>query len=245
VPATTHIAGITFDGSGSQAETGVHLGAGPLSARITLSDCAVRGFTAPLAVGMRVGSVVQGVVERLLATRNSTNVLVEGPNADFPTSTTFVGCNIREASGAGLVIRGGYSLRFRDCIFESNGEEGVLISPAAGRTALMCSFEDGWFENNARRKATAFQCDADGSAPASTCNPLIVRCLFTTQRVRALRLRSCTNFVIDSCRFPQVRECVVVDGGSHGTFASFQRFAGDFESLVAVGQDVRNIKRTP
>jgi hypothetical protein len=246
MPVATSIVGLTLDGSASQAETGMHLGAGPLSARITLSDCVVRGFTAPRAVGMRVGAVVQGVVERLLATRNSTNVLVEGPNADLPTIISFDCCNIREALGAGLVVHGGYSLRFRGCVFESNGEEGVLISPMPGRTVLLCSFEDGWFENNARRKTTAFQFDADGSAVASTCNPLLLRCLFTTQRSRALRLRRCTNFLVDSCRFPQVKGCVVVEGADgHGTFANFQRFAGDFENLVTIAQDVRNISRTP
>jgi hypothetical protein len=245
VPSASFVVGLSLDGSAGQAAIGMDLGSGPLAGRITLSDCVVRGFAAPGAVGLRVRAVVQGVLERLLVTRNSTNVLIEGPTPAFPTTVTFEGCNIRESLGAGLVVRGGYALRFRNCIFESNGEEGVLIAPFQGRTVLMCSIEDAWFENNARRKSTAFDCDADGSAPSSTCNPLLVRCLFTTQRSRSLRLHSATNFLVDSCRFPQANGCVVVEGAaSHGTFTNFQRFAGDFASLVSVAPDVRNITHT-
>lgn len=145
---------VDWDGSGSTGLTGLVLGnhtASAVSGAIDLKDCYVYGFTGTGANGLHVKNTVASSITNSTFNGSAVNVIIEGDSpALLPTTTRFSGCNFREAVTAGVIIRSGEGIKFdQHCVFESNGEHGLLIQPdTVGAIIRHLDVADSWFENN-------------------------------------------------------------------------------------------------
>jgi hypothetical protein len=145
MPRGAKLSGVQIVGSGASDRVYGLLFDG---ARLRVSDVEI----VECYTGISISGVVDAVIRDALLSRNFCNVYIpprfaEGrPEIDRAcTATRFVGCNIRQARGDGMVIQGGVGLTFRDCVIESNLGYGVTLAETADATL----FDNCWFENNA------------------------------------------------------------------------------------------------
>lgn len=75
---------------------------------------------------------------------NTANVFIAGRQNTSTTTVRFRGCQIRQASYAGIMILTGFGLTFSDTIIESNPVYGMVVNSGVHSVNL----ENVWFEAN-------------------------------------------------------------------------------------------------
>ena len=125
---------------------GVHSTAGVegvvVTGNITKIDfCTVTRFT----TGVEVGEAVSTFCTGLRCIENGTGLRVRGLTGSFPTLTTFRDCQFFRNTGVGAHTERAHQLKFYNCLFEENGDEGLFMDCLDIITSVEvhgCFFED-------------------------------------------------------------------------------------------------------
>lgn len=216
--ATSRLAvrGMRLDGVHTSGAVGVLAGdnAAHVSGRITMENCEILRFAGTGGIGLYVKDLVDGAFRDVYVSGCDTNQLVSGSDPLLPTTVTFERCNFNLATHKGTKFDHGYKIRWRDCTFESNGEEGLYCVPAVGSVVNNSGLENCWFEDNFHggAQSTNYNARLDGSSDITTGIDLkFVDCFFTTTGLRGLYGKSVTNLTLDNVRWADQPNELVID----------------------------------
>lgn len=157
---------VIVDGSLTSGAVGVLVGSS-LCLSPMLEKMRIYGFTGLGACGLKVRNVVQPSFNEVHVDGCSTNlILTPEANNGSPTTVWFKNCYFsRSTTGPGAFHTGGYLATFDNCVFESNKQQGFLLtgrpaSPGDYYTSILrdCWFEDNWMGNVS---TSNYQCEQD------------------------------------------------------------------------------------
>ena len=161
------VSDIFIDGSSTTNATGILIGTTPTSGNYLISNVAVNLFAGGSGKGIQLAEAIWTRVENCAITRCDIGTYVFAPVAPTnPTTASFENCHWVSNNVQGVLLKSGYQVTFRNCIFEGNKGEGFKGYPAAGIPSLLLSLEDCWFEDNQQGQSgrtSLYSCIMDGT----------------------------------------------------------------------------------
>ena len=161
------VSDIFIDGSSTTNATGILIGTTPTSGNYLISNVAVNLFAGGSGKGIQLAEAIWTRVENCSITRCDIGTYVFAPVAPTnPTTASFENCHWVSNNVQGVLLKTGYQVTFRNCIFEGNKGEGFKGYPAAGIPSLLLSLEDCWFEDNQQGQSgrtSLYSCIMDGT----------------------------------------------------------------------------------
>lgn len=233
-----HLEGLRIDGVDTTGAVGILAGdnAANLSGYLSMRNVEVFRFAGSGGKGLHAKDVVGLFAQNCYLGRSATNLYIEGSDPALPTVLLFKFCQFREATTKGVNILQGYGMRFKDCVFESNGEEGAYLDPAAGETILKAVFEDCWFESNylghaSRTSNYSFKAVGTGA----TCQPHLIRCYFSggTGVEKDASFEACTNIILDNPFVNNNAGLIAVDANCTGHVVNWDEGAAAMLSVIS------------
>lgn len=132
----------------------------------TLARLRVQNFGGTNAVGIYVRKALRVVIEQCYIFNNYYGAYINEPSGRYPTTVWFAHTTIANSTAEGVYFNNGYQVTFDNCIFESNGKEGLKINRATGEAYLgkmtNCWFEDNQFGQAGRTSLYQLSIDSNG-----------------------------------------------------------------------------------
>lgn len=161
--------GFTVIGNATSGATGIILGDGTLTSNIVVRDITVNNFTGTNGVGFQVKDIVISSIYDLYTSGNTNDILIQADNSfSGPTTIDFYNCDAETALAVGVKVKTGFHIRFHNCTYQTNVNEGFLVQPDAANTAIDIINDNPWLEGNWAGDASKFNMLFDGSAAGTT-----------------------------------------------------------------------------
>lgn len=168
--AASQITDMCLDGSAAtgQSTTGIFCGndAGGGDSNPTLARLRIQNFSGLNAVGMYIRKALRVVIEQCYIFNNYYGVYIYEPTGLYPTTVWMAHSTVANSTVEGVYFNNGYQVCFDNCIFESNGKEGVKLQRGTGEAYLgkltNCWFEDNQFGQPSRTSLYQLSVNANG-----------------------------------------------------------------------------------
>lgn len=232
--------GLTLDGVNTNGKTGIDAGTTSLISNFIVRDVRVHNFLGVGAKGIKFAQAVTGRFENVYTDNNYINCHCAGGNT--PTNSVFDNCQFRTATTKGVWFETGYFVEFRNCLWESNGEEGFYMQNVGGTAIGILISGTSWFENNWNSIALGagrhvkYALFVDGAnGPAGTIQLTIENAYFSggATTARSIHLTNAVDYVIDHTKVFNEAANIVVDGTSFGKFENWAQQNGPIFTTVS------------
>lgn len=168
--AASQITDLCIDGSAAtgQSAIGILCGndAGSGDSNPTLARLLVKNFSGLNSVGIYIRKALRVVIEQCYIFQNYQGLYIYSPGGGYPTTTWVAHSTISNSVAEGVYYDNGYQICFDNCIFESNGKEGLKLFRGTGEAYLgkltNCWFEDNQFGQPSRTSLYQLTVDANG-----------------------------------------------------------------------------------
>lgn len=149
--AASQITDMYLDGSAAtgQSTIGILCGndAGGGDSNPTLARLRIQNFSGLNAVGLYIRKALRVVVEQCYIFSNYYGVYINEPTGMYPTTVWIAHSTVSSSTAEGVYFNNGYQVCFDNCIFESNGKEGLKLQRGTGE-AYLGKLTNCWFEDN-------------------------------------------------------------------------------------------------
>lgn len=168
--AASQIADMYLDGSAAtgQSTIGIFCGddVGGGDSNPTLARLRIQNFSGLNAVGLYIRKALRVVIEQCYIFNNYNGVYINEPTGIYPTTVWMAHSTVAGSTAEGVYFNNGYQVCFDNCIFESNGKEGIKLRRGTGEAYLgkltNCWFEDNQFGQPSRTSLYQLTVDANG-----------------------------------------------------------------------------------
>lgn len=198
----TDVRGLVFDGQYTDGALGVLAGTST-DAAITMRDCIVQSFGGTGALGLKVASCIGPRFDNLFIASNTRGMLIDGAPS-LPTIPQFTNCTFQSNVDEGAVVSNAYVATFRSCVFQASGKEGLVLTTACTGIIL----DNCWFETNLLASGT-HQLRAASTSEFTARSSIFVGS-------SAIRVEDGCTFVIDDCSIPGNAADISIEGTSTG-----------------------------
>ena len=221
IPGPTLLQNFWIDGSATTNATGIKCG-DTLTHNVwtgLFSNVRVSHFTGATGLGIRYADSLKAQFEYVQCNYNTMGMLCQTFGGSLPTYTAFHRCQFANNTTKGIKLITGEVIVFDGCLFESNGEEGVLLDTSSGTSITNVLFKNGcWFEDNWGANAAQYQFKAFG--PAGTCRFRLSDAFFSggagTAKAVLIDGVSCAGYHLDNVQVPNVAAEIRVQNSAYG-----------------------------
>ncbi len=191
---------LILDGSLTNNAIGVTVGGSGVVTGVDLALLRIYGFTGASGIGLKIRNAVSTTLDTVRCDSSGTNCELNPESLNgAPTTIWFKNCYFsRSTVGPGLIDRGGYQAVWQNCVFESNKQQGFLLTglPASPADYYTSILRDCWFEQNWRADATATNYQLEQDSPGVAAGIHLDNCKFQNtagcDNVRLWQTRCCT-----------------------------------------------------
>lgn len=167
--AASQITDMCIDGTNvGESAIGVFCGqeSGGGDSNPTLARLRIQNFDGLNAVGLYIRKALRVVIEQCYIFTNYYGVYIYESTGQYPTTVWMAHSTVSSSVVEGVYFNNGYQVCFDNCIFESNGKEGVKLYRGSGEAYLgkltNCWFEDNQFGQPSRTSLYQLSVNANG-----------------------------------------------------------------------------------
>ena len=185
----TRLANFNIVGNATAFAYGLYFGKSNIVSNLLIENVTVSAFTGSAAVACYCKNVLLTTFINCYFVTRNIGLICEGSDTSLPTTLSFSGGGARNNTVNGVKIVTGRQLVFQNFVFESNGQHGLIVSPAAASVLENITFSDCYFEAN-YPSPLQYEVLLDGSNIPAVCFVYIIRPYFnpTVSGAKSIRV---------------------------------------------------------